>query len=138
MKLTKAQLTQLIKEELGKVLRNESREDHIGDIERRLVRSKRRAGRALEPGGIGQTERARRQMGRENPDLGFGDNYSDDPGDNHPDSGKYWDSVSDAEEDWISDRSKNALLPDEKRERDDLLKKIARLEKELSHLKGTQ
>jgi|TARA_R110001599_G_scaffold60910_2_gene169138 ribosome biogenesis GTPase A len=134
MKITKSHLRRLIKEELNKVLRSEAREDHIGDIERRLDKSRRRAGYELEPGGIGQTDRAQRQFYREDPDIGF-DNHSNDPGDDSPESGAYWDSVDKAEQDWINDRAKNALLPDEKRERADLLNKIARLEKELAHLK---
>lgn len=115
--------------------RNESREDHIAGIKKRLDKSRRRAGYELEPGGIGQTDRAQRQFYREDPDIGF-DNHSNDPGDDSPESGAYWDSVDKAEQDWINDRAKNALLPDEKRERADLLNKIARLEKELARLKS--
>ena len=126
MKITKTQLTQLIKEEIGKVLRSEDREDHISGIEGRLDKSRRRAGN-LEPGGYEQRERTRRQMMR------------DDPFDFmsvSPDDEEAYDELTRKEKDYVDDKSMTSLNPDQERERADLLNKIARLEKELARLKS--
>ena len=126
MKITKTQLSQLIKEELNKVLHNEAREDHISDIEGRLDKSRRRAGN-LEPGGDKQRELARRKMMRDNP---F-DAWNVDPDDEEA-----WDELTRKEKDYVDDKSMTSLNPDQERERQDLLNKIARLEKELARLKS--
>ena len=126
MKITKTQLTQLIKEEIGKVLRSEDREDHISGIEGRLDKSRRRAGN-LEPGGYKQRELARRKMMR------------DDPFDFmsvSPDDEEAYDELTRKEKDYVDDKSMTSLNPDQERERADLLNKIARLEKELARLKS--
>ena len=126
MKITKTQLTKLIKEEIGKVLRSEDREDHISGIEGRLDKSRRRAGN-LEPGGYKQRELARRKMMR------------DDPFDFmsvSPDDEEAYDELTRKEKDYVDDKSMTSLNPDQERERADLLNKIARLEKELARLKS--
>lgn len=126
MKITKEQLSQLIKEEMSKVLRNEAREDHISGIEGRLDKSRRRAGN-LEPGGDKQRELARRKMMRDNP---F-DAWNVDPDDEEA-----WDELTRKEKGYVDDKSMTSLNPDQERERQDLLNKIARLEKELARLKS--
>jgi hypothetical protein len=126
MKITKEQLSQLIKEELNKVLRSEAREDHISGIEGRLNKSRRRAGN-LEPGGDKQRELSQRKMMRDNP---F-DAWNVDPDDEEA-----WDELTRKEKGYVDDKSMTSLNPDQERERQDLLNKIARLEKELAHLKS--
>ena len=126
MKITKIHLRRIIKEEIGKVLRSEDREDHISGIEGRLDKSRRRAGN-LEPGGYKQRELARRKMMR------------DDPFDFmsvSPDDEEAYDELTRKEKDYIDDKSMTSLNPDQERERADLLNKIARLEKELARLKS--
>ena len=126
MKITKIQLRRIIKEELNKALRNEAREDHISGIEGRLDKSRRRAGN-LEPGGDKQRELAQRKMMR------------DDPFDFmsvSPDDEEAYDELTRKEKDYVDDKSMTSLNPDQERERQDLLNKIARLEKELARLKS--
>tara|TARA_B110000902_G_C14131204_1_gene522074 strand:+ start:551 stop:934 length:384 start_codon:yes stop_codon:yes gene_type:complete len=126
MKLTKVQLRRIIKEELGRALRNESREDHISGVEGRLDKSRRRAGN-LEPGGYKQRELAQRKMMQDNP---F-DAWNVDPNDEES-----WDELTRKEKGYVDDKSMTSLNPDQERERADLLNKIARLEKELARLKS--